>query len=73
MLCFILIIVLIFLISLNNRDNFKNCGPSAPNIPPPEWYVPEKLNLSKWATRMYPDRGTLIDNFNSTSYRFWQY
>ena len=73
MLCLVLIIIILLLIGFNKVDNFKNCGPSAPNIPPPDWYVPEPLNLKNWATRMYPDMGTLQKNINSSAYRFWQY
>jgi hypothetical protein len=73
MLCLVLIIIILLLIALDKVDGFKNCGPSAPNIPPPNWYVPEPLNLRNWATRMYPDMGTLQKNINSSAYRFWQY
>lgn len=73
MLCLVLIIIILLLIAFDKVDGFKNCGPSAPNIPPPIWYVPEPLNLKNWATRMYPDMGTLQKNINSSAYRFWQY
>lgn len=73
MLCLVLIIVILLLIAFDKVDGFKNCGPSAPNIPPPDGYVPEPLNLRNWATRMYPDMGTLQKNINSSAYRFWQY
>jgi hypothetical protein len=73
MLWLVLIIILLLLVTFDRIDTFKNCGPSAPNIPPPNWYVPEPLDLNKWATRMYPDMGNLNDNVNSSAYRFWQY
>ena len=73
MLCLVLIIIILLLITFDKVDGFKNCGPSVPNIPPPDWYVPEPLNLRNWATRMYPDMGTLQKNINSSAYRFWQY
>lgn len=73
MLCLVLIVIILLLLAMDKVDNFSNCGPSAPNIPPPDWYVPEPVNLNKWATRMYPDMGTLQNNINSSAYRFWQY
>jgi hypothetical protein len=71
--CLILIILVLLLLVVDNVDNFTNCGPSTPNISPPEWYIPENLNLKNWATRIYPDRGSIEKNFNSTAYRYWQY
>ena len=73
MLCLVLIVIILLFIAYDRVDNFWNCGPSAPNIKPPDWYVPEPLDLNKWATRMYPDMGTLQKNINSSAYRFWQY
>lgn len=73
MLCLVLIILILLLINFDKIDNFSNCGPSAPNVNPPDWYVPEPLDLNKWATRIYPDRGTLQNNINSITYRFWQF
>lgn len=73
MLCLVLIVIILLLVAYDRVDNFSNCGPSASNIDPPEWYVPEPLDLNKWATRMYPDMGTLDNNVKSSAYRFWQY
>lgn len=73
MLCLVLITIILLLIAFNRVDNFSNCGPSAPNVDPQEWYVPEPLDLNKWATRTYPDMGSVQKNINSSCYRFWQY
>ena len=73
MLFLVLIVIILLLIGYDRVDNFTNCGLSVPNIDPPEWYVLEPLDLNKWATRMYPDMGSLEKNINSSAYRFWQY
>ena len=73
MITIILIIIILILSLCNNFEYFKNCGPSAPNVQPPDWYVPENMNIKNWTTRMYPDRGSIEKNANSVAYRFWQY
>jgi hypothetical protein len=61
-----LIVILIFII-LCTRENFSNCGPSAPNVKPPDWFIPQDLNLKYWKTHM---NNVPIE---SSAYRFWQY
>ena len=73
MLCLVLIIIILLLIAYDRVDNFSNCGPSAPNVCPPKWYIPKPFNLKEWATRIYPDMGSLENNINSCASRFWQY
>jgi hypothetical protein len=73
-LLLLLIVIVICMCKYNNVDNFSNCGPSAPNVKPPEWYIPQTvLNYKNWETPMYTSLGHLNTDRDSLAYRFWQF
>lgn len=69
----IFVIITLLLFKCYNKDNFENCSPSAPNVKPPDWYIPETYNINKWKTEVYPDIGSEQENTDSLSYRYWRF
>lgn len=69
----LLTLILILMIFTQQIDNFINCGPSAPNVEPHEWYRPKKYNINDWITPMYSDKDCTPVKIDSLAYRHWFY
>lgn len=69
----IFVIITLLILKCYKKDNFENCGPSAPNVKPPNWYIPEKFDINKWKTDVYPDIGSAEENADSLTYRYWRF